>query len=678
MADLTGHSLGRYQLIERLGEGGMATVYKAYDTRLETEVAVKVIRTERLSPELLQRSLKRFEREAKSLARLTHPNIVKVMDYGEHEGMPYLVMPYLPGGTLKERLGRPIPWQEALRILLPIARALDFAHRQNMIHRDVKPSNILITADGDPMLTDFGIAKILDLEETSDLTGTGMGIGTPEYMAPEQWTGKASTQSDQYALGVVLYEMLTGRRPYSADTPAAILIKVTTEPLPRPRQYVHDLPDKVEKLLLNALAKNPADRYASMADLASVMESLPGKTTALFNEQTAYDNQLTEGTLIAVEQELGEPTLKEQFVPQAHFEQDSLPAPSSGLRRYWPALLAVLVILLIVALKSDWFRVDLTSATEAPPAIATEAPLSIVTEAPVEEATQESTPVPPVTEAPVVTAVPTPMGGGGRIAFTRSLSETDWEIFTINPDGSDERQLTTGGHTAAFPAWSPDGKKIAFTSVRDGDNEIFTMNVDGSGLTQLTHDNSDYGQTPKWYPDGNRLVFSFQCTYSSRSCIFSMDSNGGKIFQISKDDKEYDPAISPDGSTLAYGSYGAQGIGLMLMDFQTGEVKLLVDQGSIGDPAWSPDGTRIAYSVRATGQSDIFVVNVSDGAVTQITNTPYDEDHPFWSPDGKLIVYHSAQFGGNEICIMTSDGTFVLRLTTNDTLDYQPAWSWAW
>ena len=163
MSNLIGQSLGRYHILEQLGEGGMATVYKAYDTRLETDVAVKVIRTENLTLGTMERALKRFEREAKALARLTHPNIVKVTDYGEYEGKPYLVMEYLPGGTLKERLGKPMPWQEAVRMLIPIAEALDFAHSQNMIHRDVKPSNILLTQRGQPMLTDFGIAKILDL-----------------------------------------------------------------------------------------------------------------------------------------------------------------------------------------------------------------------------------------------------------------------------------------------------------------------------------------------------------------------------------------------------------------------------------------------------------------------------------------------------------------------------------
>lgn len=298
MSNLIGQSLGRYHILEGLGEGGMAIVYKAYDTRLESDVAVKVIRIERLAPEILQRSLKRFEREAKALARLTHPNIVKVTDYGEHEGKPYLVMPFLPGGTLKDRLKQgPLTWQECVRLLLPIAEALDFAHSQNMIHRDVKPSNILLTQRGQPMLTDFGIAKILDLEETADLTGTGMGIGTPEYMAPEQWTGKMSSLSDQYSLGVVLYEMLTGRKLYTADTPAAILLKQATEPLPRPSTFSRDLPENVEKLLIKALAKNPNDRYLSMGDFAGAMEAVLNGIVSPAKPQAALPRERVRDTL---------------------------------------------------------------------------------------------------------------------------------------------------------------------------------------------------------------------------------------------------------------------------------------------------------------------------------------------------------------------------------------------
>ena len=275
MPNLIGQSLGRYHILEQLGEGGMATVYKAYDTRLETDVAVKVIRTENLPQNGIERALKRFEREAKSLAKLTHPNIVKVTDYGEYDGKPFLVMPYLPGGTLKQLLnGTPMPWQDVCRLMLPIAQALEYAHEQGLIHRDVKPSNILLTEKGLPMLGDFGIAKILELDETTALTGTGMGVGTPEYMAPEQWTGKTVAQSDIYSLGIVLYELVTGRKPYQADTPAAILLKQATDPLPRPRKFAPNLPELVERVLFKALAKTLGERYQNAGDFAAALDKL--------------------------------------------------------------------------------------------------------------------------------------------------------------------------------------------------------------------------------------------------------------------------------------------------------------------------------------------------------------------------------------------------------------------
>jgi serine/threonine protein kinase len=274
MTNLIGQSLGRYHILEQLGEGGMATVYKAYDTRLERDVAIKIIRLGAFPAEQLERILKRFDQEAKALARLTHPNIVSVIDYGEFEGAPFLVMTYLPGGTLKLQIGKSMPWQEAVKLLLPIAGALDYAHSQSIIHRDIKPSNILLTQRSQPMLSDFGIAKILESEVTTTLTGTGVGVGTPGYMAPEQWTGQAGPLSDVYSLGVVLYELVTGRKPYTADTPAAIMLKQSNDPLPRPRQFVPDLPEGVEKVLFKALAKRPEDRYQSMSEFSAALEQL--------------------------------------------------------------------------------------------------------------------------------------------------------------------------------------------------------------------------------------------------------------------------------------------------------------------------------------------------------------------------------------------------------------------
>jgi formylglycine-generating enzyme required for sulfatase activity/WD40 repeat protein/tRNA A-37 threonylcarbamoyl transferase component Bud32 len=309
MADLVGQNIGRYHVVEQLGQGGMAVVYQAYDTHLERDVAIKVIRTGMVQPDMLDQMLKRFEREAKSLAKMKHRDIVNIFDYGKYEGAPYLVMEYLPGGTLKERAGKPRPYQDAAKLLLPVARALEYAHQRGVLHRDVKPANILITEEGDPLLSDFGIAKMLEDEHTIQLTGTGTGIGTPEYMPPEQWTGKAVPQTDVYALGIVFYELITGRRPYTADTPAAILIKHINDPLPRPKIFVPELPDVVEKVLFKALAKHLDDRYESMAQFAKALEQLIVVRTQPSTQDdlpTLHASQQLVELRIKVEKTLGE------------------------------------------------------------------------------------------------------------------------------------------------------------------------------------------------------------------------------------------------------------------------------------------------------------------------------------------------------------------------------------
>ncbi len=272
MKDLIGQSVGRYHITELLGEGGMASVYKAFDTRLERYVAIKFIRPDAVSQEIF---LKRFEREAKALASLSHPNIVKIHDFGNHEGMPYLVMEYVTGGTLKQQLGQPMSPQNAARLIIPIAQALDYTHRHNIIHRDVKPANFLMSETGQPMLSDFGIARMLEQGETKALTHTGAGIGTPEYMAPEQGIGeKVDQRADIYSLGIVFYELVTGKKPFRADTPMAILMKHISEPLPSPRNFVPSLPEEVVRTINRALAKKPDERYQSMSQFAAALENI--------------------------------------------------------------------------------------------------------------------------------------------------------------------------------------------------------------------------------------------------------------------------------------------------------------------------------------------------------------------------------------------------------------------
>jgi WD40 repeat protein len=272
MQNYIGQQIDRYRITERLGMGGMAVVYKAYDTRLERDVALKLIRTESISEDQHSRLMKRFEREAKALGCLHHPNIVSVFDYGDFGGIPYLILEYLPGRTLKE-VEKPVSVEQAAKWLAPIAHALDHTHKQNILHRDVKPSNILLTPQDETKLSDFGIAKLIEISNEVTLTGEGVGIGTPEYMAPEQGLGRTvDGRADIYALGVVFYELVTGVKPFTADTPMAVMIKQINDPLPLPTNVAPNLPIAIEKILIKALAKNPLNRFGEMREFAALLD----------------------------------------------------------------------------------------------------------------------------------------------------------------------------------------------------------------------------------------------------------------------------------------------------------------------------------------------------------------------------------------------------------------------
>ena len=287
---LSGHHFGRYEIKGPLGEGGMAVVYRAFDSLLDRQVAIKVLKLyqigRRASPAATQGFLKRFEREAHALARLQHPNIVPIIDYGSAgENYPYLVMPLLLGGTLADKVGRPMHFAKAAQFLAPVAAALAYAHRLGMLHRDIKPNNILLAESGDPLLADFGLVRFMESESIS-LTASGAVLGTPMYMAPEQWKGEELPQTDIFALGMVFYELVTGHNPYIADTPQQIMYKQLMEPLPSPRQDIPSLPSSVEETLLRALAREPADRYPNMQAFAALLRQFASGPAAAFHDST--------------------------------------------------------------------------------------------------------------------------------------------------------------------------------------------------------------------------------------------------------------------------------------------------------------------------------------------------------------------------------------------------------
>lgn len=263
-------SFDKYVVTRLLGRGGMAEVYQAYDPDLDRHVAVKVIHPHLASDADFG---ERFRREAKLVASLRHPHIVQLFDYDVADGQPFMVMEYLDGGTLKEHLARhregdhKMPLGEVGRLLERLADALDQAHAQGAVHRDIKPTNIIFTARGEPVLTDFGIAKILS--DAAQLSASGSIVGTPAYMSPEQAAGGAvDARSDLYSLGVVLYEMVTGRVPFEGDSPTAVMLQHLSESPPPPRTFNPNIPTAVEGMILRALAKKPEDRFASAGELA--------------------------------------------------------------------------------------------------------------------------------------------------------------------------------------------------------------------------------------------------------------------------------------------------------------------------------------------------------------------------------------------------------------------------
>ena len=288
MRDLTGKTLGPYRILAPLGQGGMAQVYKGYQPLLDRYVALKIL-TPRSSTDAA--FAERFQREATSIAKLRQPNIVQVYDFGTAEGLTYMVMELIEGPTLRDRMtdlrarGQLMPHDEVVAITRDVAAALDYAHAHGLIHRDVKPANILLrteephpfsplpTLPSEPyaVLTDFGVVKML---EGIQFTAMGMTLGTPDYMSPEQASGEEVTHAcDVYALGVIVYEMLVGQLPFSADTPLAVLLMHMSDSPPPARTIVPDLPQSVDEVLARALAKSPRERFHSAGELATALES---------------------------------------------------------------------------------------------------------------------------------------------------------------------------------------------------------------------------------------------------------------------------------------------------------------------------------------------------------------------------------------------------------------------
>ena len=264
----SGQMLGPYRIITQIGKGGMANVYKAYQASVDRYVAIKVLPSQLAES---QEFATRFHQEARIIAKLEHPHILPVFDYGETDGVAYFVMRYLEAGTLRDKMeaGRPLSMKDIDRIFTQLAEALSYAHSFGIIHRDLKPANALIDSHGNIFLTDFGIAKLLE-SASPRLTQTDAIMGTPAYISPEQAQSQSVDQrADIYSLGIILYEMVTGRVPFLADTPLAVLFKHISDPLPLPSMVKPDIPPSIEQVILKALAKDPKDRFSTAEEFVA-------------------------------------------------------------------------------------------------------------------------------------------------------------------------------------------------------------------------------------------------------------------------------------------------------------------------------------------------------------------------------------------------------------------------
>ena len=264
---LIGRMLGKTHITELLGRGGMATVYKGYQADIDRYVAVKVLPQ---MPEQDGAFVERFKLEARTIARLQHPHILPVYDFGDENGLLYLITAFAPGGSLSDMITKsPLSLTQAERLLREVAPALDYAHRQGIIHRDIKPANILLDREGNALLADFGIVKLIESSTVANLTNASGVVGTPAYMAPEQANGlPVDARTDIYALGIVAYEMLTGKQPFAAETPLQLLIKHMTQPPPLLRETMTGIPPALDLVLQRVLAKDPSERYQTSTQFA--------------------------------------------------------------------------------------------------------------------------------------------------------------------------------------------------------------------------------------------------------------------------------------------------------------------------------------------------------------------------------------------------------------------------
>ncbi len=614
-----GITLGSYEILEAIGEGGMARIYKGYHVELNRYAAIKVVHWG------LQEDLdftERFRREAQAIASLRHPNIVQIYDFGKHESGYYMAMEFVEGGDLAVMLSQSrtrqtyLPPEETTKIIKGVASALDYAHRNGVIHRDVKPSNIMINRDGQPILTDFGLV-MLPLQSSQATLGSV--FGTPHYVAPEQAISSADAvpASDIYSLGVVLFEMTTNRVPFDDPSPLSVALKHVSDAPPSPTAINPNLPPPLEDVILKALSKTPADRFATAGELAQA-------TAAAFAGETVVENINAVTVPARAKAVATAASVVKPVTTPPPVAKSALPGWFlMGLMAIMGGLVgaggffifnhnfAAPAATPVVAAVEPTFTPSLTpSPTGTPLPTFTATPTATPTFTPTPTASPTNTPTPPPTNtATAVPPTPTP----------------------LPPTAPPPPPAPTATATAEGLAG-----KILFKTDRAGLVQIYQMNADGSDQRPLV-DISIYTELQ------TRLPFS------------------------------------PDGQNQILVKGEGQ-LDLWWINFVSGQELRITSTGKPEyDPAWSPVDNRIAFVSEETGNGDIYMLNLGGSALKRITvNDGNFDKHPTWSPDGTKIAFWSDRgFGGNRqvwVVDLATDQT--TSLSDNPYNDWDPIWVW--
>lgn len=647
----------RYRIEGQLGKGGMGAVFLAHDITLDIKVAVK--ENLNLNPE----SERQFRREARLLATLRHPNLPRVTDHFILEDRQYLVMDYIEGADLHTRIAEQPPTvEEVVGWANGIADALHYLHTRQppVIHRDIKPANLKLQADGNVVLVDFGIAKLFDQSQTT----TGARGLTPGFSPPEQYGGqRTDSRSDQYALSATLYSLLTNKRP--ADSIQRMLGKEILVPI---RQLHPGVPEHIEAALERGLALDQDQRFP---DVKSFRAALSG--------------------------ELALETIRAPLSP--------IPTPKTKRRGLWIGIGvgAGLVAIAALAFGLSGSFGGLTSGFEdvtPTTSVAQDASLtpepSPTSAPPINTFTPE--PSPTATMEPSPTLEPILLGGAQRIAFVSDREDdVTLQIWTMNPDGSDPRQVTFGPGDKSHPRWSPDGSRLLYAAPGGNDEfgndlglDIFVMNADRTGeSTNLTLNIGDDTQA-NWSPGGDRVAFTstrvndlrqvfvmpIECQPAPATCqINESPINLSAGFAV-----EFAPEWSPNGSSLA-----------VITSINQAPGRIYTRPSEVGDPTifdlqdriigadhitWSSDGRFLAFSwLVKRGKQEIYIADLQNRGLDPIPLTlSLGNKEPAFSPDGQWLAFTSTRDQDPEIYIMTINGSGQLNLTNSPSRDLQPDW----